>query len=154
MFKKLVLATALVAASASAFAAGVTYKLDPSHTMVLASWNHFGFSNPTANFGQVDGTLVYDAKGNLHVAYYDSEGAPRFAHATCTPGAAKCTVKGAINSVPFAALSTERHGSKWIGEYESLLIDARHRILHAVWAQPVDEHGAIVARIFHARAKL
>ena len=62
MFKKLVLATALVAASASAFAAGVTYKLDPSHTMVLASWNHFGFSNPTANFGQVDGTLVYDAK--------------------------------------------------------------------------------------------
>ena len=62
MFKKLILATALVAASASAFAAGVTYKLDPSHTMVLASWNHFGFSNPTANFGQVDGTLVYDAK--------------------------------------------------------------------------------------------
>ena len=38
MFKKLILATALVAASASAFAAGVTYKLDPSHTMVLASW--------------------------------------------------------------------------------------------------------------------
>ena len=62
MFKKLVLATALVAASASAFAAGVTYKLDPSHTMVLASWNHFGYSNPSINFGQVDGTLVYDAE--------------------------------------------------------------------------------------------
>jgi len=28
--------------------------------MVLFSWNHFGFSNPTANLGQVDGTLVYD----------------------------------------------------------------------------------------------
>ena len=61
MFKKLLLTAALVAASANAFAAGVTYKLDPTHTNVLASWNHFGYSNPFANFGDVDGTLVYDA---------------------------------------------------------------------------------------------
>ena len=61
MFKKLLLTAALVAASANAFAAGVTYKLDPTHTNVLASWNHFGYSNPSINFGQVDGTLVYDA---------------------------------------------------------------------------------------------
>ena len=60
-FKTLVLTAALVAASANAFAAGVTYKLDPTHTNVLASWNHFGYSNPFANFGDVDGTLVYDA---------------------------------------------------------------------------------------------
>jgi hypothetical protein len=92
--------------------------------------------------------------GTLHLAYYDSEGTPRFAHATCTPGAAKCTVKGAINSVPFAALSTERHGSKWLGEYESLVIDAKRRVLHAVWTQPVDESGKAIARIFHAAAKL
>lgn len=38
-----------------------TYKLDPSHTDVLAQWTHMGFSNPTAHFGQADGTLVYDA---------------------------------------------------------------------------------------------
>ncbi|MCL1499740.1 YceI family protein [Xanthomonas nasturtii] len=38
-----------------------TYTLDPSHTDVLAQWGHFGFSNPTAHFGNVDGTLVYDA---------------------------------------------------------------------------------------------
>lgn len=38
-----------------------TYKLDPSHTDVLAQWNHMGFSNPTAHFGNADGTLVYDA---------------------------------------------------------------------------------------------
>jgi hypothetical protein len=37
-------------------AAGVTYKLDPTHTNVIASWNHFGFSNPSANFGGVEGT--------------------------------------------------------------------------------------------------
>ncbi|ASK93809.1 YceI family protein [Xanthomonas campestris pv. trichodesmae] len=37
-----------------------TYTLDPSHTDVLAQWSHFGFSNPSAHFGNVDGTLVYD----------------------------------------------------------------------------------------------
>ncbi|HEY8682944.1 MAG TPA: YceI family protein [Rhodanobacter sp.] len=41
-------------------AAPVTYKLDPSHTMVLFSWNHFGFSNPTADLGLGEGTLVFD----------------------------------------------------------------------------------------------
>ena len=61
MFKRLLLTAALVAASANAFAAGVPYKLDPTHTNVIATWSHFGFSNPSANFGEVDGTLVYDA---------------------------------------------------------------------------------------------
>jgi polyisoprenoid-binding protein YceI len=50
----------LLATAGTAAAAPVTYKLDPGHTMVLFSWSHFGFSNPTANLGQVDGTLVYD----------------------------------------------------------------------------------------------
>ena len=61
MFKRTVLAVVLAGAAFAAFAAPVSYKLDPNHTVVLASWNHFGFSNPVANFGQVDGTLVYDA---------------------------------------------------------------------------------------------
>ncbi|HEY4294637.1 YceI family protein [Luteibacter sp.] len=52
----------LVAAAGNAVAAPVTYKLDPAHTVVLFSWNHFGFSNPSANFRQADGTLVYDEK--------------------------------------------------------------------------------------------
>lgn len=99
--------------------------------------------------------VALDARtGTLHLAYYDTEVVPRFAHATCTAGAAKCTVKGAINSLPFAALSTERHASKWIGEYETLLVDDKRRLLHAVWTQPVDENGKIVSRIFHATAKL
>src|SRR3546814_20615521 len=59
--KRIALATALSLFAASAFAAPVTYKLDPNHTMVVAQWNHFGFSNPYANFGDADGTLVYDA---------------------------------------------------------------------------------------------
>ena len=51
---------AMLGASFAAQAAPVTYKLDPSHTMVLFSWNHFGFSNPTANLGIGEGTVVYD----------------------------------------------------------------------------------------------
>ena len=62
--------TAAVAAAADAAAAADvapiaaasgTYTLDPAHTNVLASWSHFGLSKPTANFGAVEGTLVYDA---------------------------------------------------------------------------------------------
>ena len=57
---KLLFASLLLAAGL-AQAAPATYKLDPNHTQVIASWNHFGYSNPIANFGNVDGTLVYDA---------------------------------------------------------------------------------------------
>lgn len=60
MLKRLLLAAALVCASANAFAAAVTYKLDPSHTDVIATWSHFGYSNPSAHFGDAQGTLVYD----------------------------------------------------------------------------------------------
>ena len=54
-------AALLTLAIAPAFAAPVTYKLDPTHTNVLAQWSHFGFSHPFANFGDVEGVLVYDA---------------------------------------------------------------------------------------------
>ncbi len=59
--KRLVLAATLSLFAASAFAAPLSYKLDPNHTNVIAQWSHFGFSNPSLNFGQADGTLVYDA---------------------------------------------------------------------------------------------
>jgi len=60
--RKTLLAAALLALAAPAFAAPVSYKLDPAHTNVLAQWSHFGFSHPFANFGDVEGTLVYDAE--------------------------------------------------------------------------------------------
>lgn len=65
MFKRLllgsVIASAIAVTSFSAVAAGVTYKLDAEHTNVIASWSHFGYSHPSANFGEASGTLVYDA---------------------------------------------------------------------------------------------
>ncbi|MFC3814709.1 YceI family protein [Lysobacter sp. GCM10012299] len=61
MFKRIALVVALAAASTVAIAAPVTYKIDPNHTDVIASWSHFGYSNPIAHFGDVDGAIVYDA---------------------------------------------------------------------------------------------
>jgi len=41
-----------------------------------------------------------------------------------------------------------------LGDRESLFVDAKRRVLHALWTQPVIENGATVARVFHATAKL
>jgi len=38
-----------------------TYALDPKHTDVIVQWSHFGFSNPSLHFGQVEGQIVFDA---------------------------------------------------------------------------------------------
>ena len=59
--KRTLLATVLAFAFAGAAAAApLTYKIDANHTDVVASWSHFGFSNPVAHFGQVDGSITYD----------------------------------------------------------------------------------------------
>lgn len=93
--------------------------------------------------------------GVLHVAYYDNAGVTgRFVHATCTTGAAKCTPWGAINTLPFAVLSLGRGGTNTVGDRESLFVDAKRRVLHALWAQPIVENDATVTRVFHATAKL
>jgi polyisoprenoid-binding protein YceI len=55
------LLASLLLATGFAHAEPVTYKLDPNHTNVLAEWSHRGYSRTVAHFGQVDGTLVYDA---------------------------------------------------------------------------------------------
>ncbi|MBJ6982056.1 MULTISPECIES: YceI family protein [unclassified Luteimonas] len=61
-FNRILLAGALSLATASVFAAPLSYKMDPAHTDVIAQWSHFGYSNPIAHFGSVDGTIVYDAE--------------------------------------------------------------------------------------------
>jgi len=38
-----------------------TYTMDSRHTDVIVQWSHFGFSNPSMHFGQVAGTIVFDA---------------------------------------------------------------------------------------------
>ena len=59
--KRLLLTAALLTAFAAPLAAApVTYKIDPNHTDVTAQWSHFGFSNPIAHFGDVEGAITYD----------------------------------------------------------------------------------------------
>ncbi|AXK72657.1 polyisoprenoid-binding protein [Lysobacter sp. TY2-98] len=62
MLKRIALGLALAGLAGAAFAAPLTYKMDANHTQVTATWSHFGYSHPFANFGQADGTIVYDAK--------------------------------------------------------------------------------------------
>lgn len=59
-YRILALAVSLAAGN-SLIAAPVTYTLDPAHSQVTVGWSHFGLSSPTATFGQLEGTLVYDA---------------------------------------------------------------------------------------------
>lgn len=59
LFKKLAVAAVLVGASTWALADKVvTYTIDPAHTFVHFSWNHVGFSSPSADFTDVTGTII------------------------------------------------------------------------------------------------
>ncbi len=53
----------MVAASLlSGAALAADYTIDPTHTSVVVSWNHFGFSNPTATFSDATGSISFDEK--------------------------------------------------------------------------------------------
>ncbi|HAV2933143.1 TPA: YceI family protein [Acinetobacter baumannii] len=54
------LALALALASTVTLAAPVDYKIDPTHTATVFSWNHFGFSTPSANFSDIQGVIKVD----------------------------------------------------------------------------------------------
>jgi hypothetical protein len=120
-----------------------------------ATWKRTKIAGDDCAIHMVPNLALDPRTGTLHVAYYDSEDVRgRFVHATCGPGGTKCKVLGAINSTPFATLGTARHASSSVGDYETLVFDDKRRILHAVWAQPIDEAGKPITRIFHAQAKL
>ena len=53
------LAAALFVSAPAAFAAD-TYTIDPAHTSVVWTINHFGFSNPWGKFAQITGSLTLD----------------------------------------------------------------------------------------------
>ncbi|ENX57139.1 MULTISPECIES: YceI family protein [Acinetobacter] len=59
-FKTLSLGLVVALASSVTLAAPVDYKIDPTHTATVFSWNHFGFSTPSANFTDIQGTIKVD----------------------------------------------------------------------------------------------
>ncbi|MGH8029171.1 MAG: YceI family protein [Arenimonas sp.] len=60
LLRTFLLALAIIA-STPAFAATVPYEVDPRHTQVLFTYSHFGLSNITGRFGDVTGTIDFDA---------------------------------------------------------------------------------------------
>nr|WP_298891493.1 YceI family protein [uncultured Acinetobacter sp.] len=58
--KTLSLGVCLVLGSTLVQAKAVDYKIDPTHTATVFSWNHFGFSTPSANFTDIQGTIKID----------------------------------------------------------------------------------------------
>ncbi|MDA3578510.1 YceI family protein [Acinetobacter ursingii] len=58
--KTLSLGLAVAVASTLTLAAPVDYKIDPTHTATIFSWNHFGFSTPSANFSDIQGVIKVD----------------------------------------------------------------------------------------------
>lgn len=58
--QSLSLGLAFAISSTLALAAPVDYKIDPTHTATVFSWNHFGFSTPSANFSDIQGVIKVD----------------------------------------------------------------------------------------------
>ncbi|MSP33891.1 MAG: polyisoprenoid-binding protein [Rickettsiales bacterium] len=59
--KKLLL-TSTLALFAFSTNAAESYKFDPHHTSIVWTANHFGFSNPSGKFSEVEGDLTLDEK--------------------------------------------------------------------------------------------
>lgn len=90
LFTTALLSAALLSAlvAAPALAAPVEYVIDPGHTQVEFTWNHFGYSNITARFDKMEGSIVYDAEN---------------------PAASSATVKIAIDSVDAGVDKLDAH---------------------------------------------
>ena len=59
-FKAITLGLAVASVATLSLAKPVDYKIDPTHTATVFSWNHFGFSTPSANFTDIQGVIKVD----------------------------------------------------------------------------------------------
>ncbi|SEL00665.1 Polyisoprenoid-binding protein YceI [Roseovarius azorensis] len=60
--KQTLLAAALALTATGALAAPEKYNLDPSHSQVVFSYNHLGFSTTTGMFSGFEGEIMFDAE--------------------------------------------------------------------------------------------
>ena len=59
-FKAITLGLAVASVATLSLAKPVAYQIDPTHTATVFTWNHFGFSTPSANFSDIQGTINVD----------------------------------------------------------------------------------------------
>ena len=60
MLKRILLSSLLAAASLPALAAPQKYDIDPAHSQIVFTWNHLGFSNPSATLEKIGGEFQLD----------------------------------------------------------------------------------------------
>ncbi len=93
--------------------------------------------------------------GELHVIWTENRsGKGGLAYATCASGGATCSPGEAVNDQPFAAYSLARLMPRWLGEYNTILIDEERKRLHVVYTATVNEGSGAVSRIFAATRRL
>jgi polyisoprenoid-binding protein YceI len=56
----LLVSTSVLAAVAGKVSSAEKYDIDPTHSAVVIGWNHFGFSNPSARFDKIEGSVLLD----------------------------------------------------------------------------------------------
>ena len=102
----------------------------------------------------VPNLAIDPASGTLHLTYFENRGgAGHVAYTTCKPGGASCAPSVRV-SPDMAAYELVRHSSKWLGEYEALVLDPKRKLLHAVWTQTVQEGEHAIGRLRYATRKL
>lgn len=59
---KAIIIPVLLFATPIATAKDITYTIDPTHTATIFSWDHLGYSTPSANFKSINGQIIFDDK--------------------------------------------------------------------------------------------
>ena len=120
-----------------------------------ATWRHQTLAGATpacANHAVPD--LAVSAGGDLHATWYEYAGGAGYrAYTRCASGGARCDVPVAIGP-PMARYELVRHSPRWLGEYTALVVDDKHRALHALWTQIIGDDTASAGRIVHTRTRL
>src|SRR6185295_7517769 len=92
--------------------------------------------------------------GTLHATFFENRGgAGHVAYASCKPAGGACGAAVRV-SPDMAAYELVRQSSKWLGEYESLVVDPQRGVLHAVWTHTVQEGEHAIGRLRYATRKL
>jgi hypothetical protein len=121
-----------------------------------ATWHRVRVNDDVPCANHMTPSAALDARsGRVHVIWVENRaGRGGVAYASCESGGARCAPNESISDEPFASYGFVRHSPRWLGEYGSLIIDAKRRVMHAVWTQTVETPRGAKGRIAYARATL
>jgi hypothetical protein len=119
------------------------------------TWSHRTLNDDETCANHMVPNLAIDPRdGSLHATFLENRGgAGHLAYTTCKPAGGACA-RVVRASPDMAAYELVRHSTKWLGEYQALLVDPRRKLLHSVWTHIVQEGDAAIARVHHAARKL